>query len=103
MNTSQNEPKSGPANEGPKETGQQPLLEDELPQLDLGDLLPDGEPQSGNNDGENDSGSNDGGDEGPVKDLTDKLLPKDEQGDGPVQNLTDGLTGLLGGLLGGGN
>ena len=103
VNTSQNEPKSGPANEGPKETGQQPLLEDELPQLDLGDLLPDGEPQSGNNGGQNDSGSNDSGDDGPVKDLTDKLLPKDEQGDGPVQNLTDGLTGLLGGLLGGGN
>ena len=72
-----------------------------LPQLDLGDLLPDGEPQSGNDGG--DQGSDEGGDDGPVKKLTDKLLPKDEQGDGPVKNLTDGVTGLLGGLLGGGN
>lgn len=102
-NTSQQpQDPSGPAaNKPPRETGQQPLLEDELPELDLGDLLPDGEPQSGNDGG--DQGSDEGGDDGPVKKLTDKLLPKDEQGDGPVENLTDGVTGLLGGLLGGGN
>ena len=101
VNTSQQDQRSGPAQDKMKETGQQPLLEDELPQLDLGDLLPDGEPQSGNDGG--DQGSDEGGDDGPVKKLTDKLLPKDEQGDGPVKNLTDGVTGLLGGLLGGGN
>jgi hypothetical protein len=103
--TSPNAPQSGPANGQPKETGQQPLDPGTLPDLNLDELLADpNQPSGDDGDGKGTGGNDSGGkSDGPVKDLTDTLLPKDKDGDGPVKNLTDGVTGLLGGLLGGGS
>jgi hypothetical protein len=100
--TSPNAPQSGPANGQPKETGQQPLDPGTLPDLNLDELLADPNQPSGD-DGDGTGTDGNGKSDGPVKDLTDTLLPKDKDGDGPVKNLTDGVTGLLDGLLGGGS
>ena len=94
-----NPTKSKNKGQQPTETGQQQVEPDSLPDLGLDELLPEADQPSGDNDGDSGGSKSDG----PVKNLTDKLLPKDEEGDGPVENLTDGLTGLLGGLLGGGS
>ncbi|MET0525548.1 MAG: DUF5667 domain-containing protein [Nocardioides sp.] len=98
VQTSQQEPKSGPADKDPKETGQQPIDPEDIPPLDTSTPEPD-EPKAGDKDDNDDN---------LVDDLTDPItdpLTGGKDKDGKNQDgLLDGLTGpvkeLLGGLLG---
>jgi len=92
VSSSQQQPKSGPANEEPKETGQQPIDPSDV--LPLDDLTPGpDQPQKGDKDDDN-----------IVDDLTEPLTGgKDKDGkdkDGLLEGLTGPVKDLLGGLLG---
>ena len=88
------EPKSGPANDEPKETGQQPIDPSDVPPLDTGTSGTD-KPKKGDKDNTDDN---------IVDDLTDPLTgEKDKDGkekDGLLGGLTGPVEDLLGGLLG---
>lgn len=87
------EPKSGP-DKPAKETGQQPVDPDDVPNVDT-TPAPADQPKQGNDDKADDL----------LKDLTDTLTGKGQDKDGEkdpglIKGTTEGLTGLLGGLLG---